>query len=58
MPRIAIKWIFLKRDGSIELRADNLAYHPLIFTKEDIESDMIKILGKVMCVINKPKRGI
>jgi|LSQX01.1.fsa_nt_gb SOS-response transcriptional repressor LexA len=58
MPRIAIKWIFLKRDGSIELRADNLAYPPLIFTKEDIESDMIKILGKVMCVINKPKRGI
>ncbi len=58
MPQIAIKWIFFKRDGSIELRAANPAYPPLIFTKEDIENDMIKILGKVMYVINKPKRGI
>ncbi len=58
MPQIAIKWIFFKRDGSIELRAANSAYPPLIFTKEDIENDMIKILGKVMYVINKPKKGI
>ncbi len=58
MPQIAIKWIFFKRNGSIELRAADPAYPPLIFTKEDIENDMVKILGKVMCVINKPRRGI
>jgi len=57
MAQIAIKWIFFKRDGSIELRAANPAYPPLIFNKEDIENDMIKIIGKVMYVINKPKRG-
>ena len=58
MTQIAVKWIFFKRDGSIELRAADPAYPPLIFTKEDVENDMIKILGKVMYVINKPKRGI
>lgn len=58
MPQIAVKWIFFKRDGSIELRSANPAYSPLIFSKEDIENDMIKILGKVVYVINKPKRGI
>jgi len=57
MRQIAIKWIFFKRDGSIELRAADPAYPPLIFNKEDIENDMIKIIGKVMYVINKPKRG-
>ncbi|NLZ54316.1 MAG: helix-turn-helix domain-containing protein [Thermoanaerobacteraceae bacterium] len=56
--QIAIKWIFFKRDGSIELRAADPAYPPLIFTKEDIENDMVKILGKVVCVINKPRRGV
>mgnify|MGYP000844268620 CR=1 FL=1 len=58
MTQIAVKWIFFKRDGSIELRAADPAYPSLIFTKEDIEYDMVKILGKVMSVINKPKRGI
>ena len=58
MTQIAVKWIFFKRNGSIELRAADPAYPPLIFTKEDVENDMIKILGKVMYVINKPKRGI
>lgn len=57
MHQIAIKWIFFKRNGNIELRAANPAYSPLIFTKEDIENDMIKIIGKVMYVINKPKKG-
>ena len=56
--QIAIKWIFFKRDGSIELRAADPAYPPLIFTEEDVENDMVRILGKVMCVINKPKRGV
>jgi len=57
MPQIAIKWIFFKRDGGIELRSANPAYPPLIFAKEDIDNNMIRILGKVMYVINRPKRG-
>jgi repressor LexA len=58
MRQVAVKWIYFRRDGSIELRSANSAYQPLIFSKEDIEQDMVRVLGKVVCVVNKPKRGI
>ncbi|HOM98595.1 MAG TPA: XRE family transcriptional regulator [Acetomicrobium sp.] len=51
-----VKYIYTKADGSLELRPANPSYSPMFFNKEDLASGLVKIIGKVVWIIGKPKK--
>lgn len=51
-----VKYIYTKADGSLELRPANPSYSPIFFNKEDLISGLVKVIGKVVWVIGKPKK--
>ena len=51
-----VKYIYTKADGSLELRPANPSYSPMFFDKEDLTSGLVKIIGKVVWIIGKPKK--
>ncbi|MGB4096509.1 MAG: XRE family transcriptional regulator, partial [Acetomicrobium sp.] len=51
-----VKYIYTKADGSLELRPANPSDSPMFFNKEDLTSGLVKIIGKVVWIIGKPKK--
>ena len=51
-----VKYIYTKADGSLELRPANPSYSPIFFDKEDLISGLVKVIGKVVWIIGKPKK--
>lgn len=51
-----VKYIYTKADGSLELRPANPSYSPIFFDKEDLTSGLVKVIGKVVWIIGKPKK--
>ena len=55
----AIKWIYFnKKDGSIEIRSAAPQYKPMLFTKEEIDLGLFRIVGKITAYTGTPRRGI
>ncbi len=55
---LAVKWVFWHKDRSVEIRSASLLYPPKTFDREDIELGLSHVVGKVMKILNDPKRGI
>ncbi|AFM22032.1 MAG TPA: XRE family transcriptional regulator [Acetomicrobium flavidum] len=51
-----VKYIYTRADGSLELRPANSSYSPMLFSKEDLASGLVKVIGKVVWIIGKPKK--
>ena len=55
----AIKWIYFnKKDGSIEIRSAAPQYKPMLFTKEEIDLGLFRIVGKITAYTGTPRKGI
>lgn len=52
-----VKWIYFDRDGGGQLRSSSAKYPPRYFTKEDIQNERFKIIGKVCRGMTLPQRG-
>lgn len=48
-----VKRIYRTKDGGIDLRSDNPKFDPIHFTKEDLASGRVHVLGRVMIPIPK-----
>lgn len=56
---VAIKWVYFNvHDGSVEIRSASPQYAPLKFTREDCETGLFRIIGKVMLQVGRPKKGV
>lgn len=55
----AIKWVYFnKNDGSIEIRSAAPQYKPMLFTKEEIDLGLFRIVGKITAYTGTPRKGI
>jgi transcriptional regulator with XRE-family HTH domain len=53
----AIKWIYFRKDGSLELKSSNPRFEPRVFTQEEQSQGLCFVIGKIMGIYNKPARG-
>ena len=53
---VIVRYILNRGDGSMELRLANPNYSALTATAEEVESECVKTIGKVIGVLVTPKR--
>lgn len=54
----AVKWVYWKRDGGVEIRSATLKYPPREFTKDEIGLGFFRVIGKVVMTWAVPQRGV
>ncbi|NCC58055.1 MAG: S24 family peptidase [Synergistales bacterium] len=53
----AVKWVYWKKDGGVEIRSATLKYPPREFTREEIELGFFRVIGKVVMFWGIPENG-
>ena len=54
----AIRWVYFRSDGGVELRSSNPKYPPRFYSRQELEDGWCRIIGKVVRTLQAPGKGI